>query len=557
MLVTLVLLPLNLYAATITATTDRNPVQLNESFMLIFEATGSVDDDPDFEALKKDFDILNQSQSSNISIINGSTSRNISWTLNLMAKREGLLTIPSIPFGSDSSPQLRLTVKAADKNTDTVTSDFYAEMEIDKQQHYVQGQIILTQRLYSAHNLSGYELSKLETEGVETVIEKLGEDTSFQTTKGNRPFLVIERHYALFPQKNGKLHIQAVLAQANLRGNRSSMFDPFRNRQQLKRARSEAINIDVLPVAKNYSAQQWLPAKEIQLVEEWSEQAPTFVVGKPITRTLTLLADGLTAAQLPEISLPAINDFKQYPDQPLLNDKKEASGIIGMRQEKIAMIPTRAGNFKLPAISIQWWNTQTGKIETASIAARTINVTAAAGQTGNAQSQSPAPVQAPVTTTSAVTQATGDNTAASSWMVSTIIFAVAWMMTLLAWFISIKYKTRSTGTKKITGMEPSIKQALATLKTACHKNNAEACKQALLDWGKAMFSDRPPHSLGALAKQCDEPLAGLINQLNASLYSSAPQAWSSSGLFEAITQFSDNKQQTTSDDDYTLEPLYK
>ena len=35
-------------AANITASLDRNPAMLDESFRLVLEADGSVDDDPDF-----------------------------------------------------------------------------------------------------------------------------------------------------------------------------------------------------------------------------------------------------------------------------------------------------------------------------------------------------------------------------------------------------------------------------------------------------------------------------------------------------------------------------
>ena len=77
------------WAATISAQVDRNPVHLDETFNLFFEADDTPDDDPDFSPLKNDFDIINQSQSSNISMINGQFSKKIKWTLSVMAKRSG------------------------------------------------------------------------------------------------------------------------------------------------------------------------------------------------------------------------------------------------------------------------------------------------------------------------------------------------------------------------------------------------------------------------------------------------------------------------------------
>ena len=96
------------YAATIEASIDRMTVQENESVNLTFSSDADVEDDPDFSPLEKDFRILNRSQSSNISIINGRVSRQITWQLMLMPKRSGDLTIPSIAFGRDQSNALSL-----------------------------------------------------------------------------------------------------------------------------------------------------------------------------------------------------------------------------------------------------------------------------------------------------------------------------------------------------------------------------------------------------------------------------------------------------------------
>ena len=69
--------------AAINVTIDRNLVRLNESFQLVFEADSSPDQDPDFSGLEQYFVVLNQSQSNNISIINGEYKRNIKWVLQV------------------------------------------------------------------------------------------------------------------------------------------------------------------------------------------------------------------------------------------------------------------------------------------------------------------------------------------------------------------------------------------------------------------------------------------------------------------------------------------
>jgi len=203
-------------SASITAQADRNPVQVNESFNLIFEASGSVDDEPDFSSLKNNFSIINQSQSSSISIINGSYSKTTRWTLLLMPKQVGVFTIPSIAFGTDASPQLRMTVKARSQANNGGDSDLFMEVDVSTKQTWVQGQIILTVRLFSATNISQFGISKLETNKFDLVTEKLGEDKRYQTSRGNTLYLVFERRFAIFPQQTGRLHIEPFLGEVEV-----------------------------------------------------------------------------------------------------------------------------------------------------------------------------------------------------------------------------------------------------------------------------------------------------------------------------------------------------
>jgi len=61
-------------AAQIGVGVDRNPVNQDESFTLIFRATGSVDDDPDFLPLETDFEVLSQQKKQQMSWVNGESN---------------------------------------------------------------------------------------------------------------------------------------------------------------------------------------------------------------------------------------------------------------------------------------------------------------------------------------------------------------------------------------------------------------------------------------------------------------------------------------------------
>ncbi|MDH5472063.1 MAG: BatD family protein [Gammaproteobacteria bacterium] len=540
-------------AASITAQADRNPVHINESFNLIFEASGSVDDEPDFSVLKSNFSVLNQSQSSSISIINGAYSKTTRWTLLLMPKQAGVFTIPSIAFGKDTSPQLRMTIKPEQPSSNGQTGDLFMELDVSTRKTWVQGQIILTVRLLSATNISQFGISKLETNSIDLVTENLGEDKRYQTTRNNTPYLVFERKLAIFPQQTGTLRIEPFLGEVEVSTGSNSYFDPFRRQTKIKRARSEAIEIEIAGIPKSFTGKTWLPASELKLVEEWSDDPASFKVGEPITRTLSLLANGLTSSQLPELTLPAVNGLKQYPDQPLLKDNKQGDGIIGIRQEKVAVIPAQSGPFILPAIEIPWWNTTTGKMEIARIANKTIVVAANASTQATAPtiSTKPDPAMDKLPLSPVVTQ-TQDS--ASLWFWLSLIFATGWLSTALLWWLS--GKTKKAPATNDTNMTTSIKQAEKSLNKSCQNNDARACKQALLKWGKLIYN-KPLTNLGDLAQLAGEPLASRINTLNAALYSQSPSSWTAQDMMQIIRQIQTDKLQKKPVPKNTLEPMYK
>lgn len=555
------------YGAQITVTSDFNPVLLSDSFHLTFEATGSVDDEPDFSPLEKDFDILGRSQSSNISIINGDYKRSTKWTLSLMARQAGVITIPSISFGKDRSPQMQITVKQASAATNSksygTNKSLMLELEADKKQTWVQGQLIVTLRLLSSKNLNSYRFSDLKINDMDAVTEVLGKVKQYKTYRGNTPYLVLEQRYALFPQEVGQLHINPMIAEVDIiKSSRSnSFFDPFGRSTQTRRIRSQGLDINVKGIPPGFKGQHWLPANEIQLVEEWPDNA-AFKVGEPVTRTLSLLADGLTSAQLPELSLKEIDGLKQYPDQPSLHDNKKADGVIGIREEKVALIPTRKGKITIPAIELPWWNVKTGKMEVARLPAKTIHVMAGSNisqhNTGPA-SQTPVMPQTSMPQTPAG-QATAPAPQAGQtnqlWFYLSWAFASAWLLTLLAWWITSRKKTITQPLTRVEPDLPSVKPALNQLKKACKANNAAACKDALILWGQAVLQQPSLHNLGELSQRVNEPLRSKIAQLNQYLYSGQQGQWQAGELVELCQKYQPEPASRSSDAS-PLEPLYK
>jgi hypothetical protein len=549
---------LSLYAADIKVSADRNPVSLNESFHLVYETSDSVDESPDFSPLEPFVEIVNQSQNSKVSIVNGTYTSSRSWRLTVMMKQTGNVTLPPVNFGSDKSPELKLTVKAESKNL-IAKSSFFARLEADVEQLYVQQQLVVTLQLFSDKNLSAYGMGELQTRGMDALIEPLGEEKQYQTRLSNRDYLVLERKFAVFPQGSGSLQFLPVRVEARTGSAVNSIFGSMSNRGMLMRTMSNGLDVAVQPVPAAADMNPWLPASELELVEQWPENPPRFVEGEPVTRTLSLKAEGLTSVQLPELPEVDIPGLKQYPDQPMLNDVRNESGISGYRLQKVAFVPTRAGRIELPAIEIPWWDIDTESRQLARIPARVIQV-AAIQKPQAPVAPPPQPDQAPPAAEVTPPPQTDDaalESASSHWQIIALVLGAGWLLTLVVWMIRARKGPDESSVEPGSDSQTAIKQSYQRLTKACKDEDASACRRELLAWAQAVFSDHTVTTLSDVFSRLPPELAAQIQKLDAVLYGGQQQHINFSLIQQQARDFRPSMERPRGTGSGVLEPLYK
>ncbi len=516
--------------AAIGVSIDRNPVHVNESFQLIFEADESPDDDPDFSPLQTHFVILNTSQNNSISIIDGDYQRSIKWTLQVIPKQVGDFIVPAIRFGDDKTEPFSVSVKAASQPNGNSNSDLILELTADSETIPVQGQVIISMRLMSNTNITAYQFGDLMIDDKDVVIEPLGDVKRYQTRLGDQAYLVLEKKLALFPQQSGQFRLEPVLGEVRLAPQSSSIFDPFQTRGEIKRVQSPELVLEVTGIDPAFSDQHWLPATELRLHDFWQGDLTKLVAGEPITRTLTLVAEGLTAAQLPTFSQSDVAGIRQYPDQPVLSDQRSETGIIGELQQKIALIPTAGGRYTLPEIAIPWWNVTTQQLEVARIPSRTINVAGnvvdnqpmAEVNSESSQIDAVAPVSEPTQQTNRF------------WVWLSLFLACGWLGTGLIWWFKSEQSSEISPPQstEVFGLRAARKQ----LKQACEVNDAHAAREALLGLAKAL-NTKFDH-INQLADYYGEPLNLHIDALNQSLYSQKSAEWKGEALWQTCQNIS-------------------
>lgn len=537
-------------AASVTVRVDRSAVQITDSIRVVFETDQDVSMGPDFSVLETDFEVLGTSQSTNVNIINGKMRRSASWTVDLLAKREGTLTIPAIVIGNELSEPVTVNVRpAAAGPGGSPAGDIFLEVEVDTAKPYVQGQVIYTVRLLRAVQISNASLTEPRVTGADVVIERLGDDITYETQRGGRTLAVVERRYALFAQSSGQIVIEPLLFEGRVTRGRQSRFDPFA-RGNIVRVRSEPVELEARPIPATFSGSVWLPAQQVFLIESWPDNSQEFRVGEPVTRTLILRANGLGSSQLPEIGAQVPDGIKQYPDQPLLENRVDDTGLMAIRQEKVALIPSRADTFILPEVEIPWWNTRTDQLEYARLPARPIDVLPAAGAPAATETPPDAPPVSVEDGAEVATAVAPDRL--NSWAWLSFGLALGWLATSLLWF----WNRRHAKQAQPRTMPAGDKTLLKNIRQACAASDASATKDALLAWAARHWPGSRVSSLGELAARIDGDLQVQIHGLGQCLYSDAAGTWDGAPLWQAFSERQARKRSKVKKPEPELEPLY-
>ncbi len=316
MMVCWLLLPLAAHAAQLTATLDRNSVQLGETVTLnVRVQDGSRDVSmPDLQVLSQDFDILGTSQNRSLSVVNGSATSSLTIGIALRPKHVGTLEIPAFDFaGGQTAPQ-QLLVTAADANPAASGRDVFMQAQVEPQQAYVGQQLSYVVRLYYAVSISNGALTEPTADGVE--VSRVGKDQNYDAERGGRMYHVLERRYALVPQHAGRITIPA----ASFQGEAIDRNDPdsFFGSSTPVSARASAVSVEVKSPPADWGKNAWLPARELTLsMDGWPDAKDQVRVGQPLNLTMTLQATGLPFETLPALSLPPLQGAKAYPDKPV------------------------------------------------------------------------------------------------------------------------------------------------------------------------------------------------------------------------------------------------
>src|SRR5690606_18106786 len=111
--------------------------------------------------------------------------------------------------------------------------------------------------------------------------------------------------------------------------------------------------------------QPWLPFHGFSL--RWRDAPGDARAGDAFTVTVEASADGASAAQLPDIVLPAIDGAQVFAD-PAQSDDTFVDGRPRTRVlRRFSIVPSSPGPLVVPSPRITWWDVEAGVARTACI----------------------------------------------------------------------------------------------------------------------------------------------------------------------------------------------
>lgn len=563
----LVLVASSAWASGLPARLDQTTVREGERVQLRLRlpADGSMAA-PDLSPLEEDFEVLGTQQSHRLSIVNGRREASVDWTVTLLPRASGDVVVPAIRAGSVSSEPLRLRVAEAGPPPSRADApDLFVESTVDRDAPYVQGEVRYSVKVYDGIGIRGGGLSEPHVENAR--VTPIGEGRTYEETVNGRRYRVHERAYSITPQMSGPLVVPPVTLEARVEdpnARRRSPFDEFFggsdpfagmfgraafgssllddvfNPGRQVRVRSNPVEIDVRARPDAAEEGWFLPARHVELVETFEPAAPSFRVGEAVKRTVVLRALGASAEQLPAFEIPSASGVRQYDEGARDGSVPTDDGIVSVREQTVALVPSQPGRVTLPAVEVSWWDAEAEEARTASVPAREIEVLPATGTAAASARPADAPLGAAAIEPASAdpvpplaTEAAGGDAVDDRWLLAGALLV---LVLAAGGGFAVARRGASSGTPPGDGVaQPTTSELLKRVRAACDTNDAAAVRDALVRWSRASFGVGAPGNPRTIARVLGHPgFEEEAAKLDRSLYAPGADPFAGASFWRAF-----------------------
>ena len=377
---------------------------------------------PDLTSLMGDFTLADQSSSRSVQWVNGSVKAKTTYTLTLVPRHEGRVTIPAIRVGNEFSKPVIVDIGPGGSGSAPAAQDrsvAFLETLVDDARPYVQQSVGVVVRFNYTDAVNSGSFGIDPPQGAS--MQPVGQDRNSVRMVGGREYKVVERRFVLVPERSGRLVIPAPRFQGRSNGD---LFGTFFGGGTPLRIGGQARVLDVQPQPAN-APQPWLPLRDLRL--RYTGAAQSVRAGEAATLTVEATADGATQAQMPELPAPSVPGAQVFADAPQYDETFVDGAPRVKATRRFSIVPTQPGSLRVPGMRLSWWDVRDNAAKVAALPDITLAVMPAAGNAQVADASSPAgsPWSAPAEATAS------SGIPARWWPWLAAGFALLWLLTLL------------------------------------------------------------------------------------------------------------------------------
>ncbi|MDX1380682.1 MAG: BatD family protein, partial [Xanthomonadales bacterium] len=365
---------MNARAGDVVAELSRDQAVVGETLTLVLSTNDPRQSlETDLSLLEDDWLVLDRRSESQMSIVNGRQTATVRLLLTLEPRRAGDLEIPALTFpGGETTEPLAVRVTPPPEGAAGEPQPVFVEVELNPAEgpHYVHAQLGLTVRVLYQQNLTE---AAIEPPEPDQATVRLLDEVPFQAERDGVRYRVLERRYAVFPERSGTLTIPPMQLSGRLvERPRDRLWQPAVRGRRITVA-SEPLTVEVMPRPDAFPADRFLPARSLELTGQVSG-VDGLRVGEPVTRTVMVDATGLEEHMLIPPDWPEVDGARIYPDQPQGITRDDGQWVLGHREYRYAVVPEVPGELVLPALELHWWDTVNDRLQVATLPEQRITV---------------------------------------------------------------------------------------------------------------------------------------------------------------------------------------
>ncbi len=333
-----------------------------DTLVVLVEATG-LEAEIDYSALDAVGERVRETYGTRIAVLDGKVAEVRIRRIQILPKGVGTHIVGPLTAGSVTSNSVAVRVLAAEPG-DWIPGpdDIQVAARLSRPDPYLQQQTVLDLEMRHRYPLveESFELPVFPGMRSKTVFT---ERRVLDPKDGG--WRVISWRFLLFPERSGPVELAPFRAEG-------TMVKSRRERAAYA-LETDPIKLRVRP-AGALDSEWWLPASQVRLTDEWSEDPRDLSAGDEVERHIVVHAKGVTADQIPSLSMQETRGLLITPlgaerETTITETGASADARFGFRIRALSPIPVFPDTIRL-----SWWNVETDKPDMAVLPARRINI---------------------------------------------------------------------------------------------------------------------------------------------------------------------------------------